>query len=157
VPKAQDLVMTYPRTAVPPPFQRGALPTETWERTWDLVHAQVVAEMKQAEQQILAFTSSMPSMNPLSMFYHMFKSLLCSSKLSRRGGAMAMIGDAQAAATLNQQTWLMIQADAAAAFAPYGVGVVLATEQRYHHGGMHSIGPGHGHSYTVIVGLAFSS
>lgn len=149
-PKASDLVMTYPRTPVPPPFQSGGLPEGLWEQTWDKVHAQVVAEMEQAEQQAQTFTSNMPSMNPLSMFISMFKGL-CGCASSMGSDPMSMMNDAMAAAANNQQTWLTMQADAAAAFATYKIGVVLATEQRYHHSTMH------GHSYTVTVGLAFNS
>lgn len=148
-PQVKDLVMTYPRTPLPPPLQSGALPEDLWAQTWDAVHAQIVVEMTQAEQTVQNFTANMPSMNPLSMIF----SMCCG-----RGGAdhMAVMGDAMANAGNNQRAWLSLQADTAAAFAPYNIGVVLATEQRYHHGGMHG-GMHGGHSYTVTVGLAFDT
>merc|ERR1719311_186924 len=98
-PKAKDLVMTYPRTPLPPPFRDGGLPAELWAQTWDAVHVQIAAEMAQAELQVQDFMASMPSMNPLSMFKGLFSR-------GPRGARMARMGEAMAAAGNTQRTWL---------------------------------------------------
>merc|ERR1711939_585707 len=93
MPKAKDLVMTYPRTPVPPPFQSLELPAEVWPTIWDLTRAQIVAEMEQSEQHMQAFTSDMPSMDPLSMFKDLFKDVLLGGMFSissKRNDAMTI-------------------------------------------------------------------